>query len=269
MDLTGIVTPSPSRSSTVPHQDCQVTPPTDSTRLQSVLDTLENHSEDNENTNEVDLRRKGTGGLRITQSRSIREDLSEHQRQMQVDSRSHPKRKKVASEKFVFQPSTLDKLIVGIWEQIHGSISLDPKAIFEQFQASSSASIDVPPFTDADGTALEVLGTGSKTAHDSFSQMNIFCRKVTQASRVSRSIEILVQAKWTELFEEQVQHRSQTMPAMSMTKHRKAVFMEACQDFGWSEKELRNKMAIWRGYKEVKDAAGWVALVFAGMGIYR
>jgi ATP-dependent RNA helicase DDX49/DBP8 len=28
-------------------------------------------------------------------------------------------------------------------------------------------------------------------------------------------------------------------------------------------------MAIWRGYKEVKDAAGWAALVFAGMGIYR
>jgi ATP-dependent RNA helicase DDX49/DBP8 len=32
---------------------------------------------------------------------------------------------------------------------------------------------------------------------------------------------------------------------------------------------LRNKIAIWRGYKEVKDAAGWAALVFAGMGIYR
>jgi ATP-dependent RNA helicase DDX49/DBP8 len=28
-------------------------------------------------------------------------------------------------------------------------------------------------------------------------------------------------------------------------------------------------MAIWRGYKEVKDAGGWAALIFAGMGIYR
>lgn len=27
--------------------------------------------------------------------------------------------------------------------------------------------------------------------------------------------------------------------------------------------------AIWRGYKEIKDAGGWVSLVFAGMGIYR
>ena len=28
-------------------------------------------------------------------------------------------------------------------------------------------------------------------------------------------------------------------------------------------------MAIWRGYKEIKDAGGWAALVFAGMGVYR
>ncbi|TKA47390.1 SET domain-containing protein [Cryomyces minteri] len=44
---------------------------------------------------------------------------------------------------------------------------------------------------------------------------------------------------------------------------------EACQDFAWSEKELRNKMSIWRGYKELKDAGGWAVLVFTGMGIYR
>jgi ATP-dependent RNA helicase DDX49/DBP8 len=99
--------------------------------------------------------------------------------------------------------------------------------------------------------------------------MNVFCRKVTQASRVCRSIEIVVQARWTEMFEEQVQVRAASNPELSSTKHRRAVLMEACQDFGWSEKELRNKMAIWRGYKDVKDAAGWAALVFAGMGIYR
>lgn len=37
---------------------------------------------------------------------------------MHVEARTFPKRRKVASEKFVFQPSTLDKLIVGIWEQV-------------------------------------------------------------------------------------------------------------------------------------------------------
>jgi hypothetical protein len=45
--------------------------------------------------------------------------------------------------------------------------------------------------------------------------------------------------------------------------------MEACRDFGWTEKEMRNRMRIWNGYKEIKDAGGWVALVFAGIGIYR
>ncbi|KAJ9650988.1 hypothetical protein H2201_009291, partial [Coniosporium apollinis] len=44
---------------------------------------------------------------------------------------------------------------------------------------------------------------------------------------------------------------------------------EACEDFGWTEKELRNKMAVWRGYQEIKEAGGWVSLVFAGIGLYR
>jgi ATP-dependent RNA helicase DDX49/DBP8 len=43
-----------------------------------------------------ETRRKGTGGLRVSQNQSsFQEDLTEHQRQMQVDSRSFPKRKKV------------------------------------------------------------------------------------------------------------------------------------------------------------------------------
>jgi ATP-dependent RNA helicase DDX49/DBP8 len=83
--------------------------------------------------------------------------------------------------------------------------------------------------------ATAVLNTTSNTISDSFSQMNVFCRKVTQASRVCRSVEMVVQARWVELFEEQVQYRSQSRPELSTTKHRKAVFMEACQDFDWSE----------------------------------
>lgn len=257
-----MMTPGPSRSPTIPRQDQEMLSP-----------NYETQSHSSDATEEVDdasdARRKGTGGLRISQTQTIQEDHSEHQRQMQVDTRNFPKRKKVASEKFVFQPSTLDKLIIGIWEQLHGSINLDPKAIFEQFQIAPVGSSDVVRHNTADVTTMEMLGTTTDNTHDSFSQMNVFCRKVTQASRVCRSIEMIVQARWTELFEEQIQFRTAAMPELSATKHRKAVFMEACQDFGWSEKELRNKMAIWRGYKEVKDAAGWAALVFAGMGIYR
>lgn len=257
-----MVTPGPSRSPTIPRQDHE--------KMSPSLETQSLSSDATEEANDAsDARRKGTGGLRISQNQIIQEDHSEHQRQMQVDTRNFPKRKKVASEKFVFQPSTLDKLIIGIWEQLHGSINLDPKAIFEQFQIAPMASSDLVHHNAADATAMDMLSTTADSTHDSFSQMNVFCRKVTQASRVCRSIEMIVQARWTELFEEQIQFRAATAPELSGTKHRKAVFMEACQDFGWSEKELRNKMAIWRGYKEVKDAAGWSALVFAGMGIYR
>jgi ATP-dependent RNA helicase DDX49/DBP8 len=144
---------------------------------------------------------------------------------------------------------------------------LDPQAIFEQFQVApnGNSSIVRHPLAAPASVALSV----ADPIGESFSQMNVFCRKITQASRVCRSVEIMVQARWTELFEKQVLVRAAEQPELSSTKHRKAVFMEACQDFGWTEKELRNKMAIWRGYKDVKDAAGWAALVFAGMGIYR
>lgn len=264
-----MMTPGPSRSPTIPRQDHEMMLPAfkTHTRVRELTEGL--HAADDDHDDAVDAsRRKGTGGLRISQNQAIQEDYSEHQRQMQVDARSFPKRKKVASEKFVFQPSTLDKLIVGIWEQLHGSVNLDPKAIFEQFQIAPTATSDVRQST-AEVTAKDMLSTTADKTHNSFSQMNMFCRKVTQASRVCRSIEMIVQARWTELFDEQIQFRTAAMPELTATKHKKAVFMEACQDFGWSEKELRNKMAIWRGYKEVKDAAGWAALVFAGMGIYR
>jgi hypothetical protein len=76
VDLTDMRTPGPTRSPTVAlHEDHPS--PTDDPPVQ-------------------EKRRKGTGSLRVSQNQSsIQEDLSEHQRQMQVDSRSFPKRKKV------------------------------------------------------------------------------------------------------------------------------------------------------------------------------
>ncbi|KAF2107419.1 hypothetical protein BDV96DRAFT_506222 [Lophiotrema nucula] len=252
LDLAGVVTP-----------------------LRSSLED-EERAEDQE-TNEIGyeedgLRRKGIGGLRISQAQSVQEDPSEYQRQMQTDSRTFPKRRKVIPDKFVFQPSTLDKLVIGIWEQIHGSLSLDPQTILERFQVTP-ASIETSDASQSGaGTgqlAMQTFNNATMRVDEPFNKMNILCRKVTQASRVCRSIELIVQARWIELYDDQIQMRTATDKTLSTAKHKKATFMEACQDFSWSEKELRNKMGIWRGYKEVKDAAGWAALVFAGMGIYR
>lgn len=72
--------------------------------------------------------------------------------------------------------------------------------------------------------------------------MNVLCRKVTTASRCCRSLEVIVQAYWIQCFEARVRTLSEANPQQSVTKSRKAALMEACQDFGWSEKDLRNKM---------------------------
>ncbi|KAM0276085.1 hypothetical protein ACHAQH_007104 [Verticillium albo-atrum] len=231
-----------------------------------------------------DFRRKGTGGLRLARHADgppVQEG-PDSQRQMQITS-NFPKRAKVQSESVVFVPqqSSLDKFVVSIWDQIHGGINLEPQSLLEQWQLTASAATATinnggrapvpgqpdlgllsPPPTTTD-PSLATLDTAT------FNRSNLFCRKVTQASRACRAIEVIVQARWIEHFDAHVEVLAITSPALSPTKRRKAALLEACADFGWSEKELRNKMAIWRGYKEIKDAGGWAALVFAGMGLYR
>ncbi|EAQ90350.1 hypothetical protein CHGG_02285 [Chaetomium globosum CBS 148.51] len=175
--------------------------------------------------------------------------------------------------------ASLDKFVGGIWEQIYGGIDLDPQSILEQWQAAASAAsaTDAPPQTIREHPAALNLSTSGllpatafpADVSGSFNQSNILCRKVTQASRTFRSIEVVVQARWIEHFEAYVKTLAASNPSTSVTKHRKAALLEACQDFSWTDKDLRNRMRIWSGYKEIKDAGGWAALVFAGMGIYR
>lgn len=128
--------------------------------------------------------------------------------------------------------------------------------------------------TGAAATAVTVTAdAGGETklvAPDAaFSRSNVFCRQVTQASRACRSLEVIVQARWIEHFEAYVDGWAAANERVPRSRFNKAALMEACADFGWTEKELRNKMYVWRGYKDIKDAGGWAALVFAGMGIYR
>jgi hypothetical protein len=240
------------------------------------------------------------------------------QRQMQIAGH-FPKRAKIHNDPVTFlpQPSSLDKFIISVWDQIHGGINLEPQVLLEQWQLAAAAAtatingatnmqgqpqqqhgqqnqyqqlefggIMSPPLSESNEAAGSSsnnslsanLGLGLSLAPSTgnahmdlhtFNRSNLFCRKVTQASRACRSIEVIVQARWIEHFDAHVELLAVTSPSMSPTKRRKAALLEACGDFGWSEKELRNKMAIWRGYKEIKDAGGWAALVFAGMGLYR
>ncbi|EWZ29044.1 hypothetical protein FOZG_17333 [Fusarium oxysporum Fo47] len=233
------------------------------------------------------LPRKRQSGLRpAPRSTVVVDDGLDSRRQMQVGDENFPKRAKIKPDGvFYARESSLSKFIVGVWEQIHSGLILDPHVLTEQVQltaatATCTTAMPTPQTFACDtqrsqGTPPASLGitvgiqSRSGITYDFFSRSNLFCRRVTQASRTCRSIEVIVQARWVELFDSYVEYLSCTNPGMSSTKSRMRALTEACNDFGWSEKELRNKMAIWRGYKEIKDILGWVALVFSGMGLYR
>ncbi|KAI5204985.1 SET domain-containing protein [Aureobasidium subglaciale] len=232
----------------------------------------------NDSDSETSKRRKITGGLRLQrptgsahQSMSPEVGDSEQApvRRLQTDVREKPQRR-TARDEPALRPSTLNKLIVGIWEQVFSSMSFDISVVSSEwrttgFQTHRSLITDMAQ--EDQPTAVQVPPA---TAPDrTFSRMNLLCRKISQASRCSRALEVVVQASWIEHFDRQVQEIAKDNPQLSATKARMKALAQACSEIGWSEKEIRNKMAIWRGYKEIKDHGGWVCLVFAGMGIYR
>ncbi|KAI1852078.1 hypothetical protein JX266_002931 [Neoarthrinium moseri] len=232
-----------------------------------------------ENSDNSDLdsptedRRKELGGLRPARQDSTTLETADSQRQIHSGDK-FPKRRKLKPVGHFLQPSTLDKLIGGIWEQIHGSLSLDPQSLLGQSQLRSLGAEDGA--VNAIAAPMALARTGAKDPNgrtpqsdEAFSRSNVFCRQVTQASRACRSLEVIVQARWVEYFDSYVDSWANANPLVPRSRYNKAALMGACADFGWTEKELRNKMYVWRGYKEIKDAGGWASLVFAGMGIYR
>ncbi|KAF7591187.1 hypothetical protein BBP40_001902 [Aspergillus hancockii] len=85
----------------------------------------------------------------------------------------------------------------------------------------------------------------------------------------SRALEMIVQAYWIECFEARIAVLRLENPNLSAMEVRMMGLKEACAVLNWKEKDLRNRIAIWRGYKEIKDAGGWASLIFASAGVYR
>jgi len=92
-----------------------------------------------------------------------------------------------------------------------------------------------------DGNRLLLTNGGTQLG---YSEMNMFCRKITQASRCSRALEVIVQARWTECFDSRVQTLLAENTHLSSTKVKMMALKEACRDFAWTEKEMRNKMWV-------------------------
>lgn len=200
------------------------------------------------NANEGRPRRKATGGLRLGGNTPQRTPSPVGTRQLVTDQRNFPKRRRVDDGPAKLQPSTIDKLIENIWEQIHTPnilvIPPDISDIIRPLQPAANLSLN---FTDVSRR----------------------CRILTGISRTARSIEVMMQAHWVDCFYARIEMMKDQRPDLRPHEHKKLVMTEACSTFEWSEKDLRNRMGIWKGYREIKDAAGWSALTFAGPGIYR
>jgi hypothetical protein len=209
--------------------------------------------------------RKATGGLRVRVAANAEPASGSAEntaRRLESDGRVFPQRKKNVGENPVFQPSSLQKFVKGVWESIYSSIKMDPTDVVEQWQAIESNG-QPRLLANADN---EISNRESSLTGGTFGKMSILARKLSQTSRTCRSLEVIVQAKWVQLFDDRLNELSATM---TKEKAKKATIAEACLDFHWTEKELRNKMGVWRGYHDIQKTGGWAALVFAGMGLYR
>lgn len=175
------------------------------------------------------------------------------------ESRRKVQHRKRPSDNLVLQPSSLEKFVNGVWDSLYSGLRMDPTEIIEQWQAIESSG-QPRLLTDSHQDVT------SRREHDVFGRMNLLTRKISQTTKTCRSLEVIVQAHWVQCFDDRVADLTESL---GRDKAKKRAISEACTDFSWSEKELRNKMAIWRGYHDIKNAAGWVALVFAGMGLYR
>lgn len=212
------------------------------------------------------------------------EDGPSSVRQVHTETR-FPQRKKPGKEGPVLEPTSTDRLIAGIWRQLFSpvqltrvsSVSRSHPMMKEHWLMSFAFQISEPGVNIRTGVSGEV-----------FRAVNILCMKYYNQSQSSRALEMIVQAYWIECYEARIAVIRLENPRYSSTDARMVALKEACAVLKWKEKDLRNRMyvqyktdnptiskltrmnrAIWRGYKEIKDAGGWASLIFASTGVYR
>ncbi|KAL8979653.1 MAG: hypothetical protein Q9205_005065 [Flavoplaca limonia] len=174
-------------------------------------------------------------------------------RQLQSDTHKLPQRKRNIAGRPSKAPRSATTFIGSIWKTVYGPITIDPTATFK---GSDTSLISTEH------------GNDCKMDQNTFARINALCLKATTLSKSARALEVIVQAHWIDCYDARIKTLAEENPRLSPTEARMAGLVEACTALGWTQKELRNRMMIWRGYKEIKDAGGWVSLVFTGSGIY-
>ncbi|KLJ10672.1 hypothetical protein EMPG_13946 [Blastomyces silverae] len=243
------------------------------------MDSLSNHpltpdscSHQESDEDETRKRRKVVGGLQPRSEmdfnrpstcadahRTAGEDPSNNSRSKISHRQAHgdtrfPQRKPLQEPVVpTLEPTSGEKLIRGIWRQIFSSVRL-------------SLSEPACPSSLARDSTINVHGVVDR---ETFRTINAVCLKYSSLSQSARTLEMIVQAYWVECYEARIAALKLERPSKSATEVRMDVIREACSILQWKEKELRNKLAIWRGYREIKDAGGWASLAFASSGVYR
>lgn len=87
-------------------------------------------TDDDEESLESHIRRKHTGGLRL---KGLSDPKPSKIRRLNAEGKTFPQRRKPHNGDAKMEPSSLDKLVRGIWEQIHGSLSFDLKHVVSKF----------------------------------------------------------------------------------------------------------------------------------------
>ncbi|CZT08193.1 related to THI3-positive regulation factor of thiamin metabolism [Rhynchosporium agropyri] len=246
-----VVSPMPARGSV--DRDNLTTPstalsqPSRSDTSPVAFDTLSN---DFHSSSHSRKRRKTAGALRVTEHQEpFTPAGSSTARQLQTKPRDFPQRKKKNEDGIhLLQPSSVERFIAGIWKQVFSSVEITPMSL---------------------GDVSSINSVGSGGSIETFRKINSLCLRITKMTKSSRALETIIQAHWVDCFEARIKNIGFEKPFLSGTETKMSALREACGILNWSEKELRNRLSIWRGYKEIKDVGGWVCLVFAGSGIYR
>ena len=100
---------------------------------------------------------------------------------------------------------------VGLWHEV----------------SRSSAATSADLVDDSHGVILPSAVRGSAD----FRGINHCCRQITQASRCCRSMEVIVQARWIQFYDEHVQNLVAEDPGLTLTKAHNASAIRGKQGF--------------------------------------
>lgn len=178
-------------------------------------------------------RRKTVGGLSIPRISTVTSSLSGDAsslpttRQLQTGHDHFRKRRRLDIGPKLEQ-STVDKLIEGIWKELHNPNSLVLDQKFPDILKGLRGA--------------EKLTTGALLDPNNFDLTTNTCRQITEGARTGRALEVIMQAHWVDSFDAQLASLADRRIYLKPSEQKRATLAKACELFKWSEKELRNRM---------------------------